>query len=314
MVCLSKYPRRRNASHQTRLFLLQIPFIAAGAFLVIAKLRIASPDTTTHAPSTRRVDFLGTALLAASIISLITVLDRGGHAFPWISWPAALLSSSGLALGVLFIAVETSKSLAPEPIFDLRILHNNRNVPITYAIAFLQLTAQLGMIFAIPLYMQVAQRASATRAGAHLVPAVAGNALGGLLAGYVTRRTGRYKTLLVIAGPVAAISYALLLVRWRDSPLSVWESLDILPGGLGTGIASAAAFVAMTALLEPGEVAMATSGYMLVISLAMTTGVTVTNTVLGLGFRRELGRRLRGSEGDEVFLSLPFFLLHLLVI
>ncbi|PKY03519.1 efflux pump antibiotic resistance protein [Aspergillus campestris IBT 28561] len=281
------------------LFLLQIPFIAAGAILVIVKLQIAPPDTP-HAPSIRRVDFLGTALLAASIISLITVLDRGGHAFPWVSWPALLLFSSGLALGALFVAVETSKTLAPEPIFDLRILHNNRNVPIAYTISFLQTTAQLGMVFAVPLYMQVSQRASTTRAGAHMIPSVAGNTLGGLLAGYVTRRTGRYKFLLIIAGPVAAVSYALLLARWRDQPLSPWESLDILPGGLGSGICSAAAFVAMSALLEPGEVAMATSGYMLVISLAMTTGVTVTNTVLGVGFRRELGRRLHGPEADEV--------------
>ena len=196
--------------------------------------------------------------------------------------------------------METSKSLTPEPIFDLRILCNNRNVPVTYVIAFLQVTAQLGMIFAVPLYMQVSQRASTTRAGAHLVPSVAGNTLGGLIAGYLIRRTGRYKFLLIIAGPVAAVSYALLLVRWRDQPLAPWESLDILPGGLGSGIFSAAAFVAMTALLEPGEIAMATSGYMLVLNLAVTTGVTVTNTVLGLGFRRELGRRLRGPEADEV--------------
>ncbi|PLN78470.1 efflux pump antibiotic resistance protein [Aspergillus taichungensis] len=281
------------------LFLLQIPFIAAGAILVIVKLQIAPPDTT-YAASIRRVDFLGTALLATSIISLITVLDRGGHAFPWVSWPALLLGGSGLALGALFVTVEKSKTLTPEPIFDLCILSSNRNVPIAYAISFLQITAQLGMVFAVPLYMQASQRASTTRAGAHMIPSVAGNTLGGLLAGYVTRRTGRYKFLLIIAGPVAAVSYVLVLVRWRDQPLSPWESLDILPGGLGTGIASAAAFVAMSALLAPGDVAMATGGYMLVTSLAMTTGVTVTNTVLGLGFRRGLGRRLHGSEADEI--------------
>lgn len=80
----------------------------------------------------------------------------------------------------------------------------------------------------------------------------------------------------------------------------MWESLYITPGGLGTGLASAAAFVSMTTLLQGQDVAMATSGYMLLVSLAMTTGVTFTNTVLGLGFKLQLQRHLRGEESAEV--------------
>lgn len=43
-------------------------------------------------------------------------------------------------------------------------------------------------MFAIPLYFQVTTRASNTVAGAHLFPAVAGNAVGGLLAGAFIKR------------------------------------------------------------------------------------------------------------------------------
>lgn len=39
------------------------------------------------------------------------------------------------------------------------------------------------MIFSVPLYFQVVRRASNTEAGAHLFPAVAGNAVGGILGG-----------------------------------------------------------------------------------------------------------------------------------
>lgn len=44
------------------------------------------------------------------------------------------------------------------------------------------------LMFSIPLYFQVTQGASNTIAGAHLFPAVAGNAVGGLLAGAAIRR------------------------------------------------------------------------------------------------------------------------------
>jgi hypothetical protein len=43
-------------------------------------------------------------------------------------------------------------------------------------------------MFCVPLYFQVTQHASASIAGAHLFPAVAGNAVGALLAGVIIKR------------------------------------------------------------------------------------------------------------------------------
>lgn len=44
-------------------------------------------------------------------------------------------------------------------------------------------------MFTVPLYFQVTDRASASNAGAHLFPAVFGNAMGGLICGYIIRRS-----------------------------------------------------------------------------------------------------------------------------
>ncbi|KAE8165168.1 major facilitator superfamily domain-containing protein [Aspergillus tamarii] len=275
------------------LFLLQIPFIAIGGLLVIAKLNITYHATSKA--SIRRVDFLGAGLLGASVVAIIMLLDRGGHAFPWISFPSFLLGGIGITLLMLFVWAER---VAAEPIFDLRILARP-NVASSYMVGFLQITSQLGMLFSVPLYFQVSQRASATVAGGHLVPAVVGNTVGGLLAGTFIRRTGRYKALLVAGGLVAAITHVLMLIRWNGHT-NFGESLYIIPGGMGTGIASASAFVAMTALLEPQDMAMATGGYMLIVSFAMTTGITMTNTVLGLGFKHQLEQNLHGKGANKI--------------
>ena len=40
----------------------------------------------------------------------------------------------------------------------------------------------------VPLYFQVSAHATLTNAGAHLMPSVIGNAIGGLLAGFVIKR------------------------------------------------------------------------------------------------------------------------------
>jgi hypothetical protein len=43
-------------------------------------------------------------------------------------------------------------------------------------------------MFCVPLYFQITQKASASVAGAHLFPAVAGNAVGALVSGLIIKR------------------------------------------------------------------------------------------------------------------------------
>lgn len=56
-------------------------------------------------------------------------------------------------------------------------------------------------MFSVPLYFQVTQRASGTVAGAHLFPAVLGNAVGALAAGHYIKQS-------------VAFSVAHLMIGW----------------------------------------------------------------------------------------------------
>ncbi|KAF7521598.1 hypothetical protein PCG10_008213 [Penicillium crustosum] len=279
------------------LFILQAPFLALAAALVIVKLNVSErPQPTSKESKLAKVDFLGTVLLGSSIVAITTLLDQGGKSFPWSSWWTVLLASGGVSLLIAFVFVEGY--VAREPIYNLRILRST-NVAMAYIIGALQITAQLGLMFSVPLYFQVTQRASTTEAGVHLIPAVVGNTLGGLLAGMFIRRTGKFKILLILAGLVAGISYLLLYLHW-DGHSGFWQSLFILPGGLGTGIAGASSFIAMSAMLPAEEIAMATAGYMLIVGFSMTAGVTTSNSVLGMEFQRQLRLNVHGPGSEEV--------------
>lgn len=285
---------------------MQAPLFCITAVLVILRLHIEppqrlspidSPDQTiTSKSKLKRVDFLGILCLATAIVSAILLLDLGGQKFPWLSLQTLFLSTTGTIFLILFILVEAY--IAPEPIFSLRILRQP-NVPASYAVMSLQIFSQVSMMFCVPLYFQVTSRASATAAGAHLVPAVAGNAAGGLVAGTIIRRTGRYKPLAVSAGLIASITYTLLLFRWNGDT-NVWESLYIIPGGFGTGIAQACVFVSMTALLEPKDIAMATGGLFLFSNFGITGGITASSAALESEFRRQLERRLTVPGAEEI--------------
>ena len=48
-------------------------------------------------------------------------------------------------------------------------------------------------------------------------------------------------------------------MRWNGR-ISLLESLEIIPGGFGQGIAQASTFIHLTSSVKPAEMAMATGG------------------------------------------------------
>ncbi|KAK8017374.1 major facilitator superfamily transporter, partial [Apiospora rasikravindrae] len=111
--------------------------------------------------------------------------------------------------------------------------------------------------------------------------------------------TGRYKPLLLFATLASSTSYLLLLLRWHGRT-SVWESLYIFPGGLGTGIVQTATFVAVQAAIDPAHKAAAMSGNFLVVTIGGMAGMVAVNAVTVETMTRKLGATLRGMGIAEL--------------
>ncbi|KAF6830412.1 major facilitator superfamily transporter [Colletotrichum plurivorum] len=238
-------------------------------------------EETTKPPGTDknalgRIDFLGAAFLALFILAFLLPIEIGGTKIPWTHPLIFVMFGAAIVLGGLFVATE--EWWAKEPIFPLELL-KHRDIVLTYIITGAQVAAQLGLLFSVPLYFQVTQRVSNTIAGFHLFPAVAGNAIGGIFAGYLIRKTGRYKSLLVLATVSSSISYVLLLLRWHGDT-NVWESLYILPGGLGAGLVQSAGFISVQAAVNPKHKAAVTSGVFLTVQIGMIIGLSSVSAVM----------------------------------
>ncbi|KAH6615459.1 major facilitator superfamily domain-containing protein [Chaetomium sp. MPI-SDFR-AT-0129] len=246
----------------------------------------------------QRVDFKGAILFALVILTLLLPIELGGVKLPW-SHPAiyALFASSALLLA-LFIAVERRQA---EPILPLEIFHR-RDAVFSFAIIGCQTAAQLGLMFSVPLYFQITARVSNTVSGAHLVPAVVGNALGGIISGVLIKRSGRYKPLILLATTLSSLSYLLLMLRWHGHT-NLFESLYIFPGGFGTGVAQSAVFVSLQAVIaHPSHLAPAISFMYLTTTVALTIGLPLSDTVMRGVLKRGLRGRLvgLGLGGGEV--------------
>lgn len=155
-------------------------------------------------------------------------------------------------------------------------------------------------MFSVPLYFRVTKKISNVEAGSHLLPAVLSNTFGGLLAGIVIQRTGRYKMLTVLATTCASVSYALLIMRWKGNT-SWLESLEIMPSGFGTGLAFSATFIALQASVKREEIAISTGGLYTASAVGMVVGIAASSTAQLGTLRAALQQSLGGlNQGKEV--------------
>ncbi|KAK6523646.1 hypothetical protein TWF281_001625 [Arthrobotrys megalospora] len=279
----------------------QAPLVGIAGILVAFRLHNTIPTTESTTPETQksklaRIDFLGSFLLATTIVGFLLVLDLGGQRLPWSSYYIIGIAIASVVFLIAFALVEIY--VASEPIFPLYLLTKN-NIATSYGSLALSTVSQIGIMYTVPRYFQITRNSSVTEAGAQLVPAVVGNVIGGLITGLSVKKTGRYKLILVLAGLISTVASTLLILRWNGHT-GFLESLYIFPGGFGMGLSQAASFVAMTAGLEKEHYAVATMGLYLSSSLGAVAGVSAVNVVLENAVRKILGQRLTGPGSEKI--------------
>ncbi|KAE8451430.1 hypothetical protein EG329_004059 [Mollisiaceae sp. DMI_Dod_QoI] len=296
--------------------LLVVAIIIVYFFLPNTKNK-SSPTSSSFSPGNqdrwsrlRRIDFIGSILLAAAIVLLLGALSLAGQSLPPLH-PIILGSVGGsLMLGGGFVVWELK--FAHEPVFPPGLLVQ-RDIITPYGIVALLLGAQYAIIFFIPLYFRISLNESVALAGTRMFPAVLGNTLGGLFGGIVIARTGYYKTLTIVGAALCVICYAVLIGRWTGNT-SWGETMEILPGGFGLGICLSSTFIALTSSLDKAklsteggntkrgqskDMASATSGFFVMIPLGLILGIAIASSVQVGMVRTLLSDALRGFEGAE---------------
>ncbi|KAM0806628.1 putative Major facilitator superfamily (MFS) profile domain-containing protein [Seiridium cardinale] len=281
-------------------FLGQVPVFSVAMLLcwvIFSKLKTKQQGhsrTTSPQSNLARIDFLGASTLGLGLLALMIPLEIGGQKVSWSNPSIFVLFAVGTLLLAVFIMAETR--WVKEPIFPLRLLRS-RDALLGYFIIGCTLAAQSGMMFTVPVYFQVTQRSTSSVVGTHLLPAVAGNATAGILSGYLIRKTGRYKSMVIFASLTSATSYLLMIVRWNGN--TNWaESMYIIPGGFGCGIIQSAVFIAIQAAIDPVDKAASISGFFLATQVGTVVGTAAVSALMIGGLKETLKARLL-SQGLE---------------
>ncbi|MEV5652178.1 MFS transporter [Nocardia sp. NPDC052254] len=205
-------------------FLVNVP-IGVLALAVVAKVL-----NVPHERQRQRVDWFGAIMLAICVVPLLIVAEQG-RSWGWDSPRALICYGIGAAGLVLFIGVELLMKDAA--LIPLRLFRSS-TFSVTILGGFIVGIAMFGAISMVPLYLQVVRGYSPTKSGLLMMPLVLGIMIGSLIAGQITKLTGRYKILPVVGTFIIACGAALYAQVHYDSPL--WQPLvysAVIGFGLG---------------------------------------------------------------------------------
>jgi len=272
-------------------FFVGVP-IAAIAFVVLQK--------TLKLETVRRddvqIDYVGAALIAAGVSTLLIWVSFVGNSFDWVSWPSAAMVGGGVVLLAIAVWVE---SRVREPVVPLRIVRTR-----TAALAILGSLAvglaMFGGAVFLGQYFQVGRGYTPTEAGLLTIPMMAGVLVASTVAGRMISRSGRIKPYVVTGAAVLVVGFLGLGTIDHDTSLVVVSSAMVLVGvGVGMTMQNLVLIVQNSVPLR--DLGSASASVTFFRSLGGTIGVSVLGAVLANRVTADLTTAFGGhglTQGD----------------
>ncbi|MFK4224421.1 MFS transporter [Streptomyces sp. NPDC019890] len=205
-------------------FYVGVPF-AIIALLVLQK--------TLKLPVVKRqvkVDWAGAFFISAAVSLLLVWVTFAGDKYEWISWQTYAMVGGAVALGGLFLLVE---SKASEPIIPLRLFRNRTITLASLASLFVGVAMFAGTVF-FSQYFQLARDKSPTMSGVMTIPMIGGLFVSSTLSGQIITKTGRWKAWLVSGGVLVTAGLGLLgTIRYDTEYWHIAVFMAVLGLGLG---------------------------------------------------------------------------------
>ncbi len=206
------------------IFYINIP-IGIVALAVIGRLL----PTVKRPDASRNLDYAGAAVFTVAVGSLLIGLTNKQFQ-PWEAFEVGGLILIGLALGVVFVFIE---SRAKEPIVPLD-LWKNRTYATSIIATFFISVGFFGAAVFLPQWFQFVEGASPTDSGLYTLALLAGLIISSVGSGIIVARTGRYKPVILVGLALMTVGLFLMSNIKADTELPVlflWMFIT----GLGIG-------------------------------------------------------------------------------
>lgn len=269
------------------IFFINIPLGLAALVVTSAALKIP------HVRRDHSIDYLGAAIVVASVSSILLYTAWAGPDLGWGSRTGLGLLAMGLALAVLFVLVELR---ATEPIIPMALFRNSI-FSIANIFGFTIGVAMFGAMIFLPVYLQVVDGMSPTRSGLAMLPMVAGIFTTSISAGRMMSRNGRYKIYPILGASIVTV--ALVMLSTLDNSTPYWfAGLAMYVLGAGLGLTLQVLIVIVQNSVDRKDMGVATSSVAFFRQMGGSFGTALFGAILSSRLAVHMNDALAGLPAD----------------
>ncbi|KAF1839543.1 MFS general substrate transporter [Decorospora gaudefroyi] len=253
-----------------------LPSILAACCLILLLLLLPlKPVAGRWTDKVKKIDWPGMAASVSGIVLLLIPINSGGSIWPWRSvYTIPMIIIGGLCL-IAFALYEGY--LAKLPIMPWR-LFQRRSPAILLAQGVLHDFVWQTTQYFVPLYLQTVRDYTPMRSATLILPFLLAQSLAGASSGPIMSKLARYGPVLRTGFLLWSLGAGLKLVFSRTTPLAAYVVILAIEGA-GVGLVHQPGLVALQALSQPEDRAVATSTRNLLRSLGGVTGVAVSTAL-----------------------------------
>ena len=249
------------------------------AFVLILKLYPRFERQEKKEP----IDFLGSFVLATTIIALLLGFSWGGNQYEWVSFEIIGLFSLALFLFISLIFIETK---AKSPVIPLHLFKNSVFVISNIGGLFLSI-GMFGLVMYIPFYVQGVLGYSATTSGILEMFLVMGMVTFSIISGQLITKTGKYKKLAIVGLFImAAMLFFHSFLTSNTTLINLIVLLIIF--GIGMGLAMPVFQVTVQNSVKHKYLGVATGIMQMFRQVGGTVGVAILGTVMASQMKSQI--------------------------
>jgi hypothetical protein len=238
-----------------------------------------------------KIDFIGAALIIATVVPLLLALTFGGHEYAWSS-PQEIGLFAGSLVGL--VAYIVAERFASDPILPID-LFKNRVFTTANLAGFLVSMSFMSTVAFLPLFQQLGQGVAATTSGLSTLPLMIGIFSSSIISGRMVSKSGKYKTLMIV-GLVVTFAGIWLLSRMTAETSRLDLAWRMLVLGIGLGPGQSLFALAIQNAMPINQLGVVTSSSQFFRQIGSTMGVAIFGTFLTANLNKGLGKIMPGVD------------------
>lgn len=245
----------------------------------------------------KKVDYIGSGILTASVVMLLVALSTGGAPQPWNHPSVVVLIVFGI-LGLISFVIWERSRFCKHPVMPPHVF-SNRTTNISFGLTTVHGFITYGFQFYLPLFFQAVKGSSPTESGIKVMPTTLIIVVLAAVGGPILSISGKYKPMHIAGFALVTLGLGLCTTLSHATSMGLWLTFQFITAA-GLGIVIPTMLPAIQVKLPEDSTAASAGAWAFLRGTGSLFGVAIPGAVFNVRFASLLSSISSGAARDRL--------------